>query len=596
MPLKLSKIPTSVDAKKLAKLLDSVAIHRLPEGSAAAKHARAAEDGKTRDTYLRGKELSEGLFQQLKAANGETGETLTLKNDQGELTPAGKLLQALHDARAGRDEWFAPPKKGMVLNADFRNVDMNVFRWNDSSGQPVTVTGVPSSELTIYWADQGPDHPAPYVAPSREVGVLYHETGADVDLSRAGNLSASDRCANVKTKLDQPGAEQAKVPEKLKLKNVNRDPSTVRRAVTVDFYREALKIPAQRVAPAKWFSNGEYQGYRDLEEPLDLEMWKASWEAIDPKHEVPDKVWIFKAQWQLGVDAVKGGKLTKADLAYRGDAGEAYRAKGKEQTYGLENAKKEADEAYGELATFVKTLNGIGLKGADGKPIPDGDPQRFNTAAYREAMERSSDPYSMLRALAGMQLTGAWDNLPNPSNYALTCEKTESGQAKWYFLPIDPDSTWGMCWNGQPKPQDMDLLLRGDQFKNAPVLWKNLLANDHFKAYYLDCVEHLLDDEFQPEKIQKDVLTHWQEHRSAVFQEGTFANPTSTGRPFSNDQIAGHVTGGREVSTAEGLYAPPIRTFVEWRSANARWQLENIRAGFKAHAGVDFASEQLSPR
>lgn len=594
MALKLSKIPATVDAKKLEKLLDSVAVKRVASGK-ARDIARTASDPKTGDSYLRGKEISQNLFKQLKGVNGETGDTLTLKDARGNLTEAGKLLQTLHDARAGRDEWFVAPKNGMVLNADFKNVDMNIFRWNDPGGNPATVTGIPSSELTVYWADQGPSDPRPYVPVSNEVGVLYHEAGKDVDLSRAGNMSANDWCANVKTKLEADGAEQAQVPEKFKLKNVNRDPSTVRRAVSVDFFRDTLHVPMQRVAPAKWFANGQYQGYRDLEEPLDVEMWKSAMETVDKKHDVPDKVWLFKAQWQGGVESKAGGKLTKADLAYRGDDANAYRAKGSEQTYGLENSKKEADEAYGELAKFIKTLNGVGLTGKDGKAIGDNDPKRFNTAEYKKAMEQCSDPYSMLRALAGMQLTGAWDNIPNPSNYSLACEKGEDGKAKWYFMPIDPDSTWGMCWSGQPKPQDMDLLLRGSQFDNSAVLWKNLLANDDFKAYYLDYVDHLLKTDFNPDKIQKSVLSHWEEHKAAVYQEGSFNNPTSTGRPFTNDQITAHVTGKAEVSQ-DGLYAPPIRTFVEWRSGNARWQLESIRKDFGKHSEVDFAAGELAPK
>ena len=595
--MKVTKIPANVDPSKLAKLLDSVAIKELPAQTDAGMAARAAADPESGDSYLRGTEISQNLFKQLQQANHETGETVTLKTADGKLTAAGTLLQAISEARADRDVWFDPPKSGAVLTADFRNVDLNRLGWKDSKSEYITVTGIPSSELTVYWADQGPADPRPYVAPSRELGVLFYERGKDVDLARSGNMSASDPCASIKTELEQDGTKAAGVPEKLKLKNVNRDPSTVRREISADFFRDTLKVPVQRIAPAKWFANGEYQGFRDAEEPLDLEMWKAAWKDIDEEHEVPDKVWLFKAQWQLGVKSLEGKTLTKADLAYRGDRGNAYRATGDEQVYDLKTGKKsEASEAYGELASFIKTLNGIGLgaKDSSGRTIADNDPKRFNTREYREAMERGSDPYGMLRTLAGLQLTGAWDNLPNPSNYALACER-DGDKSRWYMVPIDVDSTWGMCWSGQPKPQDMDLLMRGGQFDDAAAIWKNLLANDDFKAYYLDYLEHLLDKDFKPEKIQANVLKRWEEHQNAVYQEGSFNQPTTTQRPFTNDEISGHLYANWEINK-DGLYAPPIKTFVEWRSSNARWQLDHIRHDFGKHSGVDFGAGQLTPR
>ncbi len=594
-PMDVKSLPTVADPAWLQKQLGAVSVKKAaPE---VAELANAANDPASGDAYLRGEELSQGLFRSLQQANGETGDQLTLKNPDGTLTRAGELYQKLEEAKATRDGWFDAPKPGAMLYVDMRDVDLGFFRGNDASGKPIHVTGAPSSTLTVYWGDAGPTHLVP---PSSELGVLYHERGESVDLQRSGNTSLNDPAASLKSELDAPGAEGSDVPDDLKAKNLNRDPSTVRRELAAAFFRDALHVPTQRMAPVKWFANGWYQGLRTLEEPLDRAMWTRAVQSLDPGREVPEKLWIFKAQWTDGADTLGGGHLDKADLRYhRGadgdDGANQYRVKSGEQTYALKTGGKQADEAYGELAAFVRTVNGIGLKDDAGQPLSDSDPNRFNTEAYRKAVEGSMDVYEILRTYAGLVLAGAWDNLINPSNFAWVAEKSADGKARWSALPLDLDSSFGIGWDGQPQWQDLDLLLRSGPTENVPVIWKNLLANDHFKAYVLDYVEHLANTEFTPEKLGAQADALWQRNATAVFHESdTPTGPTHTQRPFSNDTIHKH---NRENLTVhqDGLNAIPISTFVAWRRASALWQLGEIRQGFTQRSGVDFAHGQLVP-
>jgi hypothetical protein len=590
----IKAVPASVDSKWLLSRLESVAVNKVADAE-AGQLTRQANDPASGDSFLRGSEISAALFKSLQAANGETGDSVTLKNADGTLTHAGELFQKVDEARAGRDVWFEAPEPRAVLYADVRDADLGLFRGNDARGKPIKVTGTDSSELTLYWAPAGPTH---HVPPSPEHGVLYRERGASVDLQRTGNTSLEDPAASMKTRLEGDGLREAGVPETFKAKNLNRDPSTVRRALSAAFFRDTLRVPTQRVAPVKWFANGWYQGLRNLEEPLDQTMWKHAVAGLRPGRELPEDVWIFKSQWTDGFEAVGGGKLDKADLRYRrsesGDDGaDQYRVAAGEQTYDLQTGKDQAP--YEAFAKFVKTVNGVGLVGSNGEALPDTDPQRFNTDAYRRSVESSMDVYEMLRTYAGLVLTGSWDNLINPSNFAWVGEKAKGGEVKWSALPIDLDGTWGIGWEGQPKWQDLDLLLRSGPTENVPVIWKNLLANDHFKAYVLDYVEHLLKTDFTPAKIGAKAAELWEQNRDAAFQESDSpTGPTHTHRPFTNDQLY-RANAEEALISQDGLYAPAITQYVEWRRASALWQLGEIRQGFDGHAGVDFASGQLEP-
>ncbi|MBS1149500.1 MAG: Cellulosomal protein [Myxococcaceae bacterium] len=594
--MNIKGMPRSIDPKWLLSRLESVSVNKVG-GADAGKIAQDANDPKSKDAFLRGSEISKSLFASLQKANGETGDAVTLKNADGTLTRAGELFQQLDEARAGRDVWFNAPDPKALLYVDIRDTDLGYFRGNDAQGKPIKVTGTQTTELSIYWADPGPTH---YVAPSREHGVLYYERGQTVDLQRTGNTSLNDPAASMRTRLDADGIKEAGGPETFKAKNLNRDPSTVRRALSADFFRDTLGVPTQRIAPVKWFANGWYQGLRNLEEPLDKTMWKTAVTTINPRREVPDDVWIFKAQWTDGFEAVGGGKLDKADLKYRknaagDDGGDQYKVKGdSDQTYDLATGK--GNEPYGEFAKFVKKVNGIGLTDASGQAISDTDPARFNTDAYRQSVEGSMDVYEMLRAYTGLVLTGSWDNLINPSNFAWVGEKAKSGEVKWSALPVDLDGTWGIGWEGQPKWQDLDILLRSGPTENVPVIWRNLLANDQFKAYVLDYMEHLTRTEFTPEKIGAKAGALWERNKEAAYHESDTAHgPSHTQRPFSNDQMHKANEAGALIQQ-NGLYAPAITRYVEWRRASALAQIADVRRTFDKHAGVDFKRGQLEPK
>jgi hypothetical protein len=606
--MNIKNLPATADPKWLSKHLQAVAINRLPPDSAAAQAANEAHDPATGASVLRGEEISDGLFKQLQKANGETGATVTLMTQpDGKLTPAGLLLQALNDAAVTRDTWFEA-KDGTMLGV-VTDLDMSHFR--DGVQKPVEVTGGQGSMLEVAYVDTN----ARDYAPLPEFGVLFHETQPNI--RRSGNTSANDAAPSFVSDLTAPHGSD--VMGRLKAKNLTRDPSTVRRELSATFFRETLQVPTQRIAPVKWYANGGYGGLRDLEEPLDTTMWTSAVQSIDPTRKVPDDVWIFKLQMQdAGITTQGGTRLVGADLRYHnqnGDDGAAqYRvADGAgDQIYDLQTGKKEGDEAYGELAKFVKVVNGIGLRGEDGTPL-DGDSTRFNTDAYRKSVESSMDVYEVLRCYTGLVLTGAWDNIITPSNFAWVAEKGKDG-VKWSALPIDLDSNWGIHWDGQPQWQDLDVLLR-DAPESVPVIWKNLLANDHFKAYVLDFMDHLLDDpsakDSFADRIGAQAQAIWERREAAAYEEsGTATGPTTTSRPFTDDEVYMANFGPANKDdpryleyqanpmiadiTHSPLTAHSIRNFAEWRHASARWQIDHIRQDFKVQSGVDF-SKGLAP-
>jgi hypothetical protein len=586
--------------QRVGSAIDVNQVHDADAGTIA----RAAMTSEV--TVLRRSQIKHKVFGGLQRVNGETGEALTLEGADGKPTPAARILAELEKARAGRDIWFEPPKPGQVLYVVTENVDMNAF----NSG--AKVAGGDGSRLAIYWADPGQSTSAPeLVAPAAQGGsVLVKANGNEFAFSRSGATSFWDKEATVKVTLHQGGLAESGAPTVIKAKDMDRDPSAVRRALSHWFLTEVARVPTARIGTVKWFSDGVYEGVRDMEEPPDLRMWEDGVKATKRPGAVPDDVWIFKANW-LGSpapkspgpqDTVGGGKVDKADLRYLGDDGTKYLAKGKDQTYDLQTNKDKSKEGYNALATFVKTLNGIGLSDASGARIPDNDPKRFNTDAYRQAMESTADVYQMLRSYAALNLAGCWDNLVNPSNFAWVAEKGKDGVARWSALPIDLDSSWGLGWDGpnQENWADFDILVRDGRgaasMDNVPVIWKNLLANDHFKAYVLDYMDHLLKTSFNKETVRNQVLEHWGVRENAVFQESDSQyGPARTGRPFTNDQMWKQ-THEDDTVHQDSLWSPAIPMWVGWRNGAVAHQLAEIRQTFQNHAGVDFDAGELEPK
>jgi hypothetical protein len=215
----------------------------------------------------------------------------------------------------------------------------------------------------------------------------------------------------------------------------------------------------------------------------------------------------------------------------------------------------------------------------------------------------------MLRTYVGLNLAACWDNLVNPSNFVWAGEKRD-GNAYWSGMVWDYDSTWGVGWDGQQVDwKNLDVLLRPKpnqpSFDNVPVIWKNLLQNDHFKAYALDYMEHLLSskDGFNHDAIKARVDQLWPERWNATVKESDTPNGRPrTGRWATNDQIwkLGHPqTMDLQKETLhlpdQGIWVPSIPVWVAAREQEARRQLGEIRQTFQGHAGVDFASGQLTP-
>ena len=95
------------------------------------------------------------------------------------------------------------------------------------------------------------------------------------------------------------------------------------------------------------------------------------------------------------------------------DSGRQYfRGDDDERTYRLKTNKDDRDaSSYDDLATLIRTINGTGLPGGDG---------RFGTDAFRESVDGIMNARAFLRWAGVNLLLGSWDNYyATPSNYYL---------------------------------------------------------------------------------------------------------------------------------------------------------------------------------
>jgi hypothetical protein len=600
----MNALSNQVTGQELLEGLESVNIVRLPANTEAGRIAREANIPETRDSFLRGDEIEGGVFSRLQQLTGETGNVVTIRNANGSLTTAGEVVSQMMAVSAGRELWFEPPPPGQILHVTFDDMNTGLF-WGDAEdGRPNVVTGRPNSNYQVYFAPAGPG----ILEPSSNAfgGVVYAESGPDVDFQRTGNTSRNDANPNLRSRQRGEGVGSSGTPSDLRAKQVNRL-TTVRRQLSSSFFRDVLRVPTQRYAPIEVHVNGQYWGVRDMEEPLDKRLWRDWKNQYRPNDPEPENVWIFKNQWTAGSPARGEGSLSMADMRYRrasngDDGGNQYRVQdGNEETYELRTDEETADQAYDAFAQFIRTANGVGLPG-----VNENDPNRFNTPQYRQAMEQAGDVYGMLRAYAGLILTGSWDNLVNPTNFAWVGEQSANGSVRFSAMPIDLDSSWGIRWPNHegryPRWQDLDILLRDSNTENVPVIWRNLLANDDFRAYVLDFTQYLLDTQFNRETIGAQVNQYWEQRRESMYQESDSPNgPPRTGRPYTNDQAYRSVVLDETITLPNfgGLTALGIRDFTEWRGASLRWSMTDgpnaIRNSFTRPSGVNFAAGELEP-
>ncbi len=197
-------------------------------------------------------------------------------------------------------------------------------------------------------------------------------------------------------------------------------------------------------------------------------------------------------------------------------------------------------------------------------------------------------------------LVGAWDNyFATPANYFLyNATRTPGsddviGEPYFSFIPWDYDNTFGIDYFGASIWQYVDLL---DWPASTGAYWaanhhpgrrsriplvQNLLANQQFRRYYLDHIEHLLDTAVDPDIGARIGLgAHpalWGRVTPGAYLESdTPFGPPFTGRQFTNHEV--YLGGFVQQELRHGnafLYG--IENYVRMRYDSAREQLKVLR-------------------
>jgi hypothetical protein len=477
----------SVTAKQLREGLGSVFILGLADGSSARKIAAQAADGTT-GSYLRGKDAFERAFQVLLALPGSSDSgNLCLRSTQGSVTQAGSVVAEWQKATADRATLF--DEMGVTGPAIFvvqvNGVDPAALWQQDQHGDPCIVKGGPGANLAFF--ETTPDL-SPDKKPDAANGLYQTLQGQAVSVKRRGNTSRWDRKINLCVLLDNDPVSG--FPKQLNLLNCIRDPAYERVRLSW-FLMAAARCPAEPCAYAELTLNGEYYGtYVAMPSP-DQYYFQTLFPATQQRA-------VFRGQY----GDIPGG----ATLEYRGPNGTNYFTAGSNpssRTY--EPRVDTTDDKYEALAQFVDTLCH--------------NAKDATTDAFAADALRVFDVEGFLRAMAVINLLGAWDNYYlNAQNYLLHISL--DGAAPYVsFCSYDMDSVLGVSWAGQKRDwQAKDALFRGTEVGNV-VLIQRLLQNPLFRAYYCDFMAWFLETRFTPEAIANRRSGLWKLLEQSVYLE-----------------------------------------------------------------------------
>jgi hypothetical protein len=365
---------------------------------------------------------------------------------------------------------------------------------------------------------------------------------------------------------------------RVNLKSMYNDPSQMREALAWRLFRLA-GVPAARHTYAKLAFDATYYGLFSVIEQVDKRFLKDHFGENDRGH-------LYKAYC---------GDVGCATLEHRtgpggDDSGRQYyqAADDDRRTYRLKSgAGDHAAGTYDDLAQFIRVINGVGLPGGDG---------RFDTDAFRASVDAIMNAPAFLRWASVNLLLGSWDNYyATPSNYYLYNSGRAGaggdvcGAPYFTFIPWDYDNCLGIDYFGT-KWQYTDIL---DWPSNTEAYWRhharsriplvqNLLRNAHYRGYYLDHLEYLLDTQFSPGAFEGLIAADsddglWGRVRQAAYLESaTPYGAPFTGRQFTNDEV--YLAGCKQNELLHGQEkADGIVNYVRMRYDRARQQLAGIR-------------------
>jgi CotH kinase protein len=359
---------------------------------------------------------------------------------------------------------------------------------------------------------------------------------------------------------------------RINLKAMYNDPSQMREALAWRLFGLA-GIPAPRHTYAKLAFGPKYRGLFSVIEHVDKKFLRDH----------------FRENYRGNLYKTGYRDIGGAYLEYRtapdgDDSGRQYFIPGSaERTYRLQTNKNNPEAGtYDDLACFIRTINGIGLRGGE---------WRFGTDAFRESVDGIMNVNAFLRWAAINILLGSWDNYyASGSNYYLY-NSGQRGAARdfasspyFHFIPWDYDNCLGIDYSGT-QWQYADILDwpgKVNRHKPKIPLVRNLLRNHDYRQYYLDYLEHMLDTEFNPKAVAAQIGPRsedglWYRVRQAAYLESrTPDGRPFTGRRYSNDEVYRSGCRQRELrhgkKTVEGIVH-----YVRMRHDSARVQLRRLR-------------------
>ena len=402
----------------------AVVVSQLPVGHsralAAAASAMAGRDGSSLRTKAEYKALYGLLLAQVPPA--QAGK-LRLLDEAGRPTAAASAIKNYIGASLGKPEFFG--------------VDMFVFHVTGfRPGRGVLTEPVRparGARVDVWKTDPADRRRIPSPGGG---GVLF--STQDFTLKNSGNRTLRAPKPSWRIILDAAGhGNRLAGMTRINLKAMYNDPSQMREALAWRLFGIA-NIPAPRHTYAKLAFDATYRGLFSVIEHVDKKFLR---DHFGENHRGN----LYKTGCR---------DIGCASLAYRAgpdgdDSGSQYFIPGTaERTYRLQTNKNNPEAStYDDLACFIRTINGIGLRGGE---------ERFDTDAFRESVDGIMNVNAFLRWAAVNMLLGSWDNYyATPSNYYLYNSGRRGaaedfvGAPYFHFIPWDYDNCLGIDYSGR---------------------------------------------------------------------------------------------------------------------------------------------------
>jgi hypothetical protein len=447
--------------------------------------------------------------------------------------------------------------------------------------------------LVELWRTDPEDHAD--IPPPGGEGVIF--STSDFSLGNCGNRTrrASKPSWRIDLQTGEGGVNRLNGMGHIRLTSMYNDPSQMREALAWHILSQT-GVPSPRHTYAKLAFNTTYRGLFSVIEQVDKRFLK-------------DR---FGKNRRGNLYKARCGDIGCATLGYRtspdgDDTGRQYFVpRADRHTYRLRtNTNNPEENTYDDLASLIRTINGIGLPGGS---------ERFDTDAYRESMDRIMNTHAFLRWASVNILLGGWDTyFATPSNYYLYNSGREGAENDFVaspyftFIPWDYDNCLGIDYFGVrwqytnilDWPSSTIPYWRNRRSSQIPLV-QNLLRNRHYLQYYLDHMEYVLDTMFTPKKIAAQIGQEsdgglWDRVRQASYLESTTPHGKPfTGRKFSNHEVYSNGCLQHELRHGKAKIEGIVH-YVRMRRDSARTQLKQLRRTIPPAAGSEDFPAAMEP-